>query len=95
MHILFCCTDTMLLPALVIGAQRPEYRMVRLALAGVAALAAATWLVQRTTGAGEALAEAFAAVLPPLGAALVVVSLGCGVWALLRRSPVADVTNRA
>ena len=85
----------LLLPGLVIGARRPEYRRIRLALAGFAALAAATWLVQRTTGAGEALADVAAAVLPPLGAALVVLSLGCAVWALLHRSPVADVTNRA
>lgn len=85
----------LLLPALVIGARRAEYRPLRLALAGFAALAAAVWLVQRTTGAGEALAGAFATVLPPLGAALVALSLGCLLWTLLRRSPVADVTNQA
>ena len=85
----------LLLPALVVGARRPEYRPMRLALAGYAALASATWLIQRTTGAGEVLATAFAAVLPPLGAVLVALSLGCAAWALLRRSPVADVTNRA
>jgi hypothetical protein len=85
----------LLLPALVIGARRPEYSIVRLALAGFAALAAATWLVQRTTGAGELLATAFAAILPPLGLVLIALSLTCLVSSLLRRSPVADVTNRA
>lgn len=85
----------LLLPALVVGSRQHWYAPVRLALGGFAAIAATIWLIQRTTGAGKPLADAFAAILPPLGIALVVLSLAIAAWALLRRSPVAVATNRA
>jgi len=85
----------LLLPGLTIGARTRWYPAARLALAGFAAFAAAVWLVQRTLGAGEALAGALAAALPPLGLGLIALSLALGAAAWLRRSPVAVATNRA
>lgn len=76
----------LLLPALVVGSQQRWYAIPRLALAGFAAVAAAVWLVQRTTGMGATLAEAFAVVLPPLGLALIAVS-ALTAAATLRRRP--------
>ncbi|MCA1662455.1 MAG: HupE/UreJ family protein [Novosphingobium sp.] len=85
----------LLLPALVIGSRRRWYAPARIALGGFAALAALAWLVERVSGSDNALAAGFAAILPPLGLALVLLSLAIGAWSLARRSPVADATNRA
>ena len=85
----------LLLPALVIGSRTRRYAPARLALGGFAALAALAWLAERISGSDNALAAAFAAILPPLGLALVALSLAIGACALARRSPVADATIRA
>lgn len=73
----------LLLPALLIGSRKSWFGNARLVLAGFAALAAATWIAQRAFGVADALAAAFARVLPPLGAGLVVLSLAAGLLALL------------
>ena len=65
----------LLLPALVVGSRTRFYRPARLALAGFAALASLAWLVERVSGTPNAIAAAFAEVLPPLGLALVALSL--------------------
>ena len=65
----------LLLPALVVGSRTRFYRPARLALAGFAALASLAWLVERISDTPNAIAAAFAAVLPPLGLVLVALSL--------------------
>lgn len=85
----------LLLPALVIGSRTRWYARARVALGGFAALAALAWLVERVSGAENALAAGFAAVLPALGLMLVALSLALATWAFIRRSPVAAATNRA
>ena len=65
----------LLLPALVGGSRTRFYRPARLALAGFAALASLAWLVERVSDTPNAIAVAFAEVLPPLGLALVALSL--------------------
>ena len=74
----------LLLPALVIGARTKWYRPARLALAGFAALASLAWLVERVGGTSNPVAGAFAMVLPPLGLALVALSLATAVWSIAR-----------
>ena len=85
----------LLLPALIVGSRSRWYAPARLTLGGFAAFAAAVWLVQRTLGAGAALADGLAAVLPPLGLGLIALSLTLGLWSLLRRGTVATATNPA
>ena len=85
----------LLLPALVIGSRTQWYAPIRVALGGFAALAALAWLVERVSGAENALAAGFAAVLPALGLMLVALSLALATWAFIRRSPVAAAINRA
>jgi hypothetical protein len=75
----------LLLPALVIGSRTRWYAPVRVALGGFAAFAALAWLVERVSGAENLVAVGFATILPPLGLALVVLSLALAVWALFRR----------
>ena len=84
----------LLLPALVVGSRRPEYRVARLALGGFAALAASAWLVERLSGAETALGAALAQVLPPLGLALVALSLAIGAWSLFRRPVAVEIGRR-
>ena len=74
----------LLLPALVIGSPTRFYRPARLALAGFAALASLAWLVERVSDSPNAIASAFAAVLPPLGLALVALSLVIALAAAFR-----------
>ena len=75
----------LLLPALVVGSRTRWYRPARLALAGFAAMASLAWLVERISSTPNAIAAAFAAVLPPLGLALVALSLAIAVATLARR----------
>ena len=65
----------LLLPALVVGSRTRFYSPARLALAGFAALASLAWLVERVSDTPNAIAAAFAEVLPPLGLVLVALSL--------------------
>ena len=65
----------LLLPALVVGSRTRFYRPAQLALAGFAALASLAWLVERVSGTPNAIAAAFATVLPTLGLVLVALSL--------------------
>ncbi|MDP3674808.1 MAG: HupE/UreJ family protein [Novosphingobium sp.] len=74
----------LLLPALVIGARTKWYRPARLALAWFAALASLAWLIERVGGTSNPVAGAFATVLPPLGLALVALSLATAVWSIAR-----------
>ena len=74
----------LLLPALVIGARTKWYRPARLGLAGFAALASLAWLVERVSSTSNPVAGAFAMVLPPLGLALVALSLATAVWSIAR-----------
>ena len=86
----------LLLPALLLGARQSWYHSARLGFAGFAAVAALAWLSERISGVPNPVAAGFAAVLPPLGLALVAVSLLAGVaWLLRNRLMVAAVTNRA
>ena len=86
----------LLLPALVVGSRTRFYRPARLALAGFAALASLAWLVERVSGTPNAIAAGFAQVLPPLGLALVALSLLIAILTFaIGRIPVADETNRA
>ena len=75
----------LLLPALVVGSRTRWYRPARLTLAGFAATASLAWLVERVSATPNAIAAAFAAVLPPLGLALVALSLMIAVASLARR----------
>ena len=75
----------LLLPALVVGSRTRWYRPARLALAGFAALASLAWLVERVSATPNAIAAAFAAALPPLGLALVALSLAIGAATIARR----------
>ena len=75
----------LLLPALVVGSRTRWYRPARLALAGFAAMASLAWLVERVSSTPNAIAAAFAAVLPPLGLALVALSLAVAVATLALR----------
>ena len=74
----------LLLPALVVGSRTRFYRPARLALAGFAALASLAWLVERVSATPNAIAAAFATVLPPLGLALVALSLVIALAAAFR-----------
>jgi len=74
----------LLLPGLLLGARQPWFVPLRLALAGVAAVAALVWLVERVLASESALGAGIAALLPPLGAVLIVVSLLAGAWWLAR-----------
>ena len=84
----------LLLPALVVGSRQPAYRGVRLALAGFAALAATAWLVERVGGAETPLGALLAQVLPPLGLALVALSLAILAWSLVRRPVAVEIDRR-
>ena len=75
----------LLLPALVVGSRTRVYSPARLALAGFAALASLAWLVERVSSTPNAVAAAFAEVLPPLGMALVALSLLIAVANVVRR----------
>ncbi len=88
----------LLLPGLLLGARQPWFRNLRLALAGVAAVAALVWLIERVLGSDSSLGAAIAALLPRLGAVLIVASLLAGAWWLVRSRPnlkVAVETNSA
>ena len=74
----------LLLPALVVGSRTRFYRPARLALAGFAALASLAWLVERISSTPNAIAAAFAEVLPPLGLALVALSLAIALASAFR-----------
>ena len=74
----------LLLPALVVGSRTRFYRPARLALAGFAALASLAWLVERVSSTPYAIAALFAEVLPPLGLALVALSLLIALASLFR-----------
>jgi hypothetical protein len=84
----------LLLPALVVGSHRPEYRVVRLALGGFAALAASTWLVERLSGVETEIGAVLAQVLPPLGLVLVALSLAILAWRLVRRPVAVEIGRR-
>jgi hypothetical protein len=84
----------LLLPALVIGSHRPEYRVVRLALSGFAALAASAWLVERLSGAETEIGAMLAQVLPLLGLVLVALSLAILAWRLVRRPVAVEIGRR-
>ena len=88
----------LLLPGLLLGARHAWFGQLRLVLAGLAALAALVWLVERVSGIATPLGSGVAALLPPLGLILVALSLAAGAWWLARSSQnlkVADETNRA
>ena len=88
----------LLLPGLLLGARQAWFGQLRLALAGLAAVAALVWLVERVSGIESRLGSGVAALLPPLGLILVALSLAAGAWWLARSSQnlkVADETNRA
>jgi hypothetical protein len=85
----------LLLPALVIGSRTRWYAPVRVALGAFAALAALAWLVERVSGSENEVAAGFATVLPPLGVALVALSLALAAAKFINRSPVANATNPA
>lgn len=86
----------LLLPALVVGSRTRIYRPARLALAGFAALASLAWLVERVSDTPNVIAAAFADVLPPLGLALVALSLVIALATAFRRpNQVAVETNSA
>lgn len=74
----------LLLPGLIAAARAPWFTVLRIGLGGFAALAASAWLIERVSGHANAVAAAFAAVLPPLGLALVGASLASAVWMVLR-----------
>ena len=74
----------LLLPALVVGSRTNFYRPARLGLAAFAALASLAWLVERVSDTPNAIAAAFAEVLPPLGLALVALSLAIAVATAFR-----------
>ncbi|WP_195908569.1 HupE/UreJ family protein [Novosphingobium sp. Gsoil 351] len=74
----------LLLPALVVGSRTRYYRPARLALAGFTALAALAWLIERVSATPNAVAAAFAKVLPPLGVALVALSLAIAILTRFR-----------
>jgi hypothetical protein len=88
-----------MLPALLLGARTRFYHPLRRVLAGIAGGAALAWLAERLSGHENALAAAFASLLPPLGLALAALSLTLGLVALLRRPrrrwPVAAAAGRA
>jgi hypothetical protein len=88
-----------LLPALLLGARTRFYQPARRLLAAVAGLAALAWLGERLSGQPNAVAAAFATLLPPAALVLVALSLVIGLGWLVRRSglrlPVAAVTGPA